>query len=197
MKDLYKILGIEIKASPEEIKNAYYKLAKKYHPDASDKAEIQKFYEIADAYRVLSNPAEKTAYDQTLESGKIGRILVEETPAHPTIYAEEKKTDDEFRKREMLSFKRKIFWSAIARVIGLGLLLAVGGYILSALLEGNRLLGAISGSLMGAIWSVFSNFDVNSFIQSESKAKKVKIISWLFFSLGLIYFIQLLIRRVF
>ena len=95
----------------------------------------------------------------------------------------------------MLSFKRKIFWSAIARVIGLALLLALGGYILSALLDGNRLSGAISGSVMGVIWSVFSNFDVNSFIQSESKAKKVKIISWLFFSLGFIYFIQLLIRK--
>jgi curved DNA-binding protein CbpA len=197
MKNLYEILDVEKTASQQDIKNAYFKLAKKYHPDASDKAEIKKFYEISDAYRVLSNPEEKTAYDQTLKSGKIEKILVEEPAPHPTIYKEEKNTDDEFRKREMLSFKRKIFWSAIARVIGLGLLLAVGGYILSALLDGNRLLGAISGSVMGVIWSAFSNFDVDSFIQPERKAKKVKIISWLFFILGLVYFIQLLIRRVF
>ena len=107
MKNLYEILGIEKTASQQDIKNAYFQLAKKYHPDASDKAEIKKFYEISDAYRVLSNPQEKTAYDQTLESGKIGRILVEEDSAHPTIYKEEKKTDDEFRKRKCSALNEK------------------------------------------------------------------------------------------
>ena len=69
-KNYYEILGVEKSASPEELKAAYRKLAKKYHPDlfttASDeekkKAEEQ-FKEINHAYDVLSDPQKKAAYD--------------------------------------------------------------------------------------------------------------------------------------
>lgn len=64
--DYYKILGIPKKASKEEIKKAYRKLARKYHPDVNpgDKDAEKKFKEINEANEVLSNPENREKYDQ-------------------------------------------------------------------------------------------------------------------------------------
>jgi len=61
MKDYYKILGVSRNASNEEIKEAYYRLAHKYHPDKG--GDPQKFKEINEAYRVLSDPEKRKQYD--------------------------------------------------------------------------------------------------------------------------------------
>ncbi len=65
IKDLYKVLGIEKGASKEEIRSAYRKLARKYHPDANpdDSGAEARFKEIQNAYETLSNPEEKRQYD--------------------------------------------------------------------------------------------------------------------------------------
>ena len=61
-KDYYKILGVDSKASQEEIKKAYYKLAHKHHPDKG--GEEKKFKEINEAYQVLSDKNKRAQYDQ-------------------------------------------------------------------------------------------------------------------------------------
>jgi molecular chaperone DnaJ len=65
-KDLYNILQIGEKATPEEIKKAFRKLAKTYHPDThpGDTAAAERFKEISMAYEVLSDPAKRKQYDQ-------------------------------------------------------------------------------------------------------------------------------------
>lgn len=65
-RDYYDVLGINRSADEKEIKRAYRKLAKKYHPDTNpgDKQTEQKFKEITEAYNVLSNPEKKKLYDQ-------------------------------------------------------------------------------------------------------------------------------------
>ena len=62
-KDYYKTLGVERDASDEEIKKAFRKLARKYHPDvAKDKAAAEeKFKEINEAYEVLGDPEKRKA----------------------------------------------------------------------------------------------------------------------------------------
>jgi molecular chaperone DnaJ len=65
-KDYYRILGVERRASAVEIKRAYRKLARKFHPDLNpgDKAAEAKFKEIQEAYSVLSDTKKKSQYDQ-------------------------------------------------------------------------------------------------------------------------------------
>lgn len=79
-KDYYEILGVDKKASADELKSAYRKLAKKYHPDlytnASEtekKNAEEKFKEINHAYDVLSDPQKRAAYDEYgSENGPMG-----------------------------------------------------------------------------------------------------------------------------
>lgn len=65
-KDYYKILGVDKNATPEEIKKAYRKLARKYHPDVNtdDKNAEEKFKEINEANEVLTDPQKRAKYDQ-------------------------------------------------------------------------------------------------------------------------------------
>jgi len=65
-KDYYDILNVPRTASADEIKQAYRKLARKYHPDvnAGDRSSAEKFKEINEAYETLSDPQKRKLYDQ-------------------------------------------------------------------------------------------------------------------------------------
>src|SRR3954468_6096857 len=64
-KDYYAILGLERGASAEDIKKAYRRLARKYHPDVSKEANAEeKFKEVSEAYETLKDKEKRAAYDQ-------------------------------------------------------------------------------------------------------------------------------------
>lgn len=65
-KDYYATLGVAKNADEKEIKQAYRRLARKYHPDVNpgDKSSEEKFKEISEAYEVLSDPQKRKKYDQ-------------------------------------------------------------------------------------------------------------------------------------
>lgn len=105
--NLYGILGIDKSSGDSEIKKAYYKMAKKYHPDAnlnlnSNEYESM-FKEISDAYSVLSDPSKKADYDMRSKFGcnyneyyELFDVKVEYD------YATEKEKLERFKKNDVL-----------------------------------------------------------------------------------------------
>jgi curved DNA-binding protein len=64
-KDYYAIMGVDKNATQDELKRAYRKLARKFHPDVSKEPDAeQKFKELGEAYEVLKDPEKRAAYDQ-------------------------------------------------------------------------------------------------------------------------------------
>jgi curved DNA-binding protein len=69
-KDYYKILGVTADAEAKEVKTAYRKLARKYHPDMNpDKGSEEKFKEVAEAYQVLKDTKSRAEFDELLKYG--------------------------------------------------------------------------------------------------------------------------------
>jgi curved DNA-binding protein len=73
-KDYYSTLGVKREASADEIKRAYRKLARKYHPDVSKEADAEaRFKDLGEAYEVLKDPEKRAAYDQLGADWKAGQ----------------------------------------------------------------------------------------------------------------------------
>ncbi|MDO4485403.1 MAG: DnaJ C-terminal domain-containing protein [Bacillota bacterium] len=81
-RDCYDVLGIKKNATDKEIKSAYRKLAKKYHPDANpgDKRAEEKFKELSEAYDILKDPEKRKLYD------RFGHKAFDETMARQGAY---------------------------------------------------------------------------------------------------------------
>src|SRR5579862_762769 len=73
-RDYYKILGVERSAAAEQIKTAYRRLARKFHPDVSKEPNAEAhFKEMQEAYEVLKDPQKRAAYDQLGSEWKSGQ----------------------------------------------------------------------------------------------------------------------------
>ena len=73
-KDYYAVLGVARDASADDIKKAYRKLARKYHPDVSTEPDAaQRMSEVNEAYAVLSDPEKRAAYDRLAQGHRAGQ----------------------------------------------------------------------------------------------------------------------------
>jgi hypothetical protein len=106
MKDYYKILGISYDATQEEIKSAYRRLAKKYHPDVSQ-GDVEKIKEINEAYRILSDSKLRSEYDSRM--GFRSRYYEEDANFSRKSYTEE----DNLYKRYASNYEKETFNSTL------------------------------------------------------------------------------------
>ncbi len=73
-RDYYEVMGVDRNATEDEIKRAYRKLARKYHPDISKESDAEeKFKEMGEAYEVLKDPEKRAAYDQLGKNYQAGQ----------------------------------------------------------------------------------------------------------------------------
>src|SRR5690625_4725966 len=73
-RDYYEVLGVGKDATPEELRKAYRKLARKYHPDVNKEPDAEeKFKEVKEAYEVLNDQQKRAQYDQFGHSGPQGQ----------------------------------------------------------------------------------------------------------------------------
>uniref|UniRef100_A0A183C6F2 J domain-containing protein n=1 Tax=Globodera pallida TaxID=36090 RepID=A0A183C6F2_GLOPA len=102
IKDFYQILDVSPTASHEEIKKAYYTLAKKYHPDVSgvnaNATFAQKYMEIREAYDILCDEEKRNEHDRRLETLQFRRkrIIAARHKVYP--FTSQKETGDETQK---------------------------------------------------------------------------------------------------
>jgi pentatricopeptide repeat protein len=71
----YAALGVHASSTPDEIKRAYYQLARQTHPDATGSSSAVPFAEVSTAYEVLSSPLRRQAYDLALSSASVAATL--------------------------------------------------------------------------------------------------------------------------
>jgi molecular chaperone DnaJ len=76
-KDYYRVLGVSETASPKDIKSAYRKLSRQYHPDTNpgDKAAEERFKEVSAAYDVVGDPDKRKEYDEVRRMGPMGGMF--------------------------------------------------------------------------------------------------------------------------
>lgn len=186
-KSFYEILGLDNEATLEDIKKAYFKLAKEYHPDINDSEEGQKIFgEISMAYEVLANPAKRKEYD--LSNGKSAKNLTKKkVPPHSE--------EDEL----MLNYRRSKIQKA---VLGIGFFTVMGGCVayfmsffvglsfLSPLWQ--QVLTASSGALLCFFWQLDKHFRIDTFLYNPSSKFIIMRLRTLLFSLALAYLATLL-----
>src|ERR671916_2186026 len=76
-KDYYRVLGVSDTASQKDIKSAYRKLSRQYHPDTNpgDKAAEERFKEVSAAYDVVGDPERRKEYDEVRKLGPAGGMF--------------------------------------------------------------------------------------------------------------------------
>ncbi|PJD90535.1 MAG: cytochrome C biogenesis protein [Legionella sp.] len=94
-KDYYQVMGLKKEASAKDIKLAYRRLARKYHPDLNKAADAEKnFKELGEAYDVLKDPKKRQTYDQVQESTHQDHARHSEAPASWGAHSEAKDAFD-------------------------------------------------------------------------------------------------------
>ncbi len=157
MKDFYYILGADINSSYDEIKEAYRKLSKKFHPDLNPDDEYfeTQFRQINEAYEILSDPVKRKKYDSALKKANANPI------------------DEEFERRRQQTgkyepYKRRSVTYRFKRGPGVGtsILLIVVGLIFAA-----YLVKSFSNSKLKTVRAVVTTPPVYKTIRKHHKKK--------------------------
>jgi len=189
----YHILGLQENASLEEIKRAYRRLAREYHPDVTATPEAEaRFKEINRAYDVLSDPLKRADYDRTLHPTE------EEAPKPPP----EPGTEEAYAwqpqavpKEEAASAFSRITATIVVFLI-IGAIVEFGlRYIFpeNPLTETNYFfLGLILAIILGVMWGVDNNFDIDAILGPSKAGRFYTFLRSLIYTLVPVYFMAII-----
>ncbi|MBI5411814.1 DnaJ domain-containing protein [Candidatus Peregrinibacteria bacterium] len=203
MEDLYKILGVDSDASPVAVKKAYFRLAKKYHPDAGHTSDTLQFQTIKEAYEILSNPLERKEYDVQKKKSSTQESIVHDFIYHTRSDGTSVAPDAEIfkrREKELRRYRRGLlfralfyvfFFTAAAALMGGGFAVlfksllerATGDIFSSLYIVG----GFVAGFVLGLIWSLDRHFEIESFIHNFKIRTMYKHCRVFFFTLSLAF----------
>jgi curved DNA-binding protein len=109
-KDYYQTMGVPREATADDIKRAYRKLARKYHPDVSKEADAEgRFKELGEAYEVLKDPEKRAAYDQLGANWKAGQEFRPSPGAEPGFEFSGGGPDSDFSGADASAFFEALF----------------------------------------------------------------------------------------
>lgn len=186
-KNYYEILGVSHNASEEVIKEAYRKLAQKYHPDVNNSEDAEAiFKDINRAYDVLSDSLKRADYDQELSEGFVKRKTPEGAEEAPS-YAEEAPTPT--AAMFIAAFGRAGFVAVVGVLAG-GTLEFIF-WILSKqqVFNINQLYpGMLWGALVGILLGADMNFRVESFLGSGYLGRSYTFLRTFLYALSFSYF---------
>ncbi len=188
MKTHYQTLGIDQAANDNEIKKAYFDLAKKYHPDSGDDDQVKHFHELVEAHKILSDKDLRQAYDATLKKG-LEKINEAEETFSKMGFSKKQGERESYRDDELKVFHKNRFRKAIFRVVASSLLAICVGASFSILVEGKWLMGALSGLFIGLNRSLRKNFEITVVIQ-----KQFNLLLWCLFGVGMVYFASFIFK---
>ena len=191
MDDHYNTLGLDHSATPEEVKKAYFTMAKKYHPDSGDESEIRKFHAVAEAYKVLSDSEARKAYDLSLGASK---SEIKNTHADSSFKPAHISKRESYRDDELKEFHKNRYRKAILRVLFFSFFVGAVGGVFGVVLGGLFLFGFLAGVCVGFSFSINQNFNVKTFFRSDKAHKSFRIFTWLLFLGGIGYFVWLIVR---
>lgn len=135
----YHVLGVPPDASQNEIKSAYRKLVKEYHPDRnSSEAARNIIVRVNEAYEILSNPERKAIYDRgwTIQ---VDLVSDEERQYHEYREAFKRKRGEEDRKRRERQLARQRLWFGVLRFVSIGICLFALLLVIDQFLPSNHI----------------------------------------------------------
>ena len=108
MRNYYQVLQVSATASTEDIKHAFFQLAKVLHPDLNHASDAkERFEELNEAFRVLSHPEERALYDATLKEPKVTKDTFKKTSGF---------ADEEQKKATIRQYRKTLIMRAIVRI---------------------------------------------------------------------------------
>lgn len=191
MKNFYQILNVSEHASLEEIKSAYRKLARIYHPDvAKTKEAEEKFKEVNRAYEILSDSLKRADYDQTLHKDTYTKSYSTTGPSG------EKETSVNINRSQIMAALSRVGAYIIAFAFGIFILQWFAWWLaFSETIQFDLLYfipGVIFGALLGGFWGADANFKVESFLGSGIWGRSYTFLRTIIMGLGAGYIFGML-----
>lgn len=189
----YQILGVGEQANQEEIKRAYRRLAREFHPDVTQTTEAETlFKEINRAYDILSDPLKRSDYDQTLHP--TAEVEKKEAPAPGTEEAYAWQPTAQPAEEAGSNFSRISATVVVFFLIALGLEFFLRWLFPEDPISGPLLYlpGLVLGLVFGVMWGIDNNLDINAILGSTVSGRIYTFLRSIIFTITAAYFLSLI-----